>query len=261
MTLSAIAGQVMASCAVLLLGSVLACPIAAAAPAPREPLRSAPAPDCLDARNLREMLQTDPDSVTVLDAHAQPWRIRFQAPCPGVSDAAQAVLEAPAGWACGGKGEQVQVDGRRCPIASVARISERAFAQQARDSDAYAINTLATVQVAASETRGRFRGSPSYCFAARHLRSWSEDPNGVVVEMNPRRAGGNRFYRVELGTRCPEIGSSPEISFQSGFGNGLICGNYGDRLVASQDIPGDLRRMSNPRHYLGCPVTAVYPIR
>lgn len=245
-----------------LLGLALTClPLAAAAVAPREPTRIAPGAGCLDARGLRDLNQTDADSVTVLAADYQPWRVRFQSACPGVDDAAEAVLEAPSGWACGGPDERVRVDGRLCPIASVARIDAREFAAQAKLSDARTLKTLPTVQVAAtSETRSRFGASPAYCFSARALRSWSEDPKGIKVETHPKQSGGNRYYRVELGTYCPEVSNAPEISFRSGFGNGLICGNPGDRMMASQPMPGDLRRQSNPRNSLGCAVLAVYPI-
>jgi hypothetical protein len=245
-----------------MLGLALSCLPLTAAAAPREPNRIAPGPACLDARGLRDMNQTDADSVTVLATDYQPWRVHFQSACPGVDDAAEAVLEAPAGWACGGANEPVRVDGRDCAIASVQRIDAREFAAQAKLSDARAVTTLPTVQVAANpETRSRFRASPAYCFSARALRSWSEDPNGIKVETNPAQSGGNRYYRVELGTYCPEVTNAPEISFRSGFGNGLICGNPGDRMIASQAMPGDLRRQSNPRNYLGCAVMAVYPVR
>ncbi|WP_312238962.1 hypothetical protein [Stenotrophomonas sp.] len=246
-----------------LLALALIClPVTAAAVTPREPARVAPGPTCLDARGLRDMNQTDADSVTVLDADQQPWRVHFQSACPGVDDAADAVLEAPSGWACGGPRERVRIDGRHCPIASVARIDAREFAAEAKLSDARTVKSLPTVQVqAASETGSRFRASPAYCFSARALRSWSEDPDGIKVETNPKQSGGNRYYRVELGTYCPEVTNAPEIAFRSGFGNGLICGNPGDRIIASQALPGDLRRQSNPRNYLGCAVMAVYPVR
>lgn len=249
-------------CLVLLALALTCLPLTAAAAAPREAARIAPGPTCLDARGLRDMNQTDADSVTVLDADHQPWRVHFQSACPGVDDAAEAVLEAPSGWACGGPQERVRIEGRHCPIASVARIDAREFAAQAKLSDARTVNTLPTVQVeASSDTRSRFRASPAYCFSARALRSWSEDPQGIKVETNPKQSGGNRYYRVELGTYCPEVSNAPEIAFRSGFGNGLICGNPGDRMIASQPMPGDLRRQSNPRNYLGCAVMAVYPVR
>jgi hypothetical protein len=52
--------------------------------------------------------------------------------------------------------------------------------------------------VAAAARAIPFGGSPSYCFATRNVRAWSSDPQGMLVETNPRRNGGHRYYRVEL---------------------------------------------------------------
>jgi hypothetical protein len=54
----------------------------------------------------------------------------------------------------------------------------------------------------------------------------------MLVELSPRRSGGHRYYRVELAQGCPVLDAAPAITFQSGMGIGLICGNPGDRIVA-----------------------------
>lgn len=229
--------------------------------------RTAPAPNCLDARQVRQVEQDTPLAIAVRDARDQAFRIDFNAACPGVNDAASLRLEAPAGWACGGSGEQVVVDGRSCPVAAVTPIDPRTFIFTARESSRQYAATLPGVTVTAKgrekdsqAPRRAFQTSPAACFATRNVRAWNEDPQGVVVETNPRRNGGHRFYRVELSSSCAILAGAYEVDFQSGFQNGLICGNPGDRMVMMPSpIPGDLRG-STPRFARpGCEILAVYP--
>jgi len=65
---------------------------------------------------------------------------------------------------------------------------------------------------------------------------------------------------VELGGSCSILAGAQSVDFQSGFQNGLICGNPGDRIVMTPSgIIGDLRA-STPRFARpGCEVLAVYP--
>ncbi len=108
-----------------------------------------------------------------------------------------------------------------------------------------------------------FGGSPSYCFATRNVRAWSSDPQGVLVETNPRRNGGHRYYRVELGSHCRQLDRAPQLSFHSGLQNGLICGNPGDRIMTAEFETDDLRGESIaplPQYTRGsCAIQAVYP--
>lgn len=242
-----------------------------AAPTPGE-VRTPPAPHCLDARGVRQVEQATPGSIAVRDANGQPYRVDFSADCPGINDATEVRLDAPGGWACGRSSEEVMVDGRRCQISAVSQIDNRTFAEAARESSRRFATTLPTVTVTGrsdgrSSPRRGFHGTPEYCFATRHVRSWNEDPQGVVVETNPRRNGGHRYYRVELGSSCSILAGATDVDFQSGFQNGLICGNPGDRIVMTPSgiegdllgIQGDLR-FSTPRFARpGCSVLAVYP--
>src|SRR5690606_10204697 len=120
-----------------------------------------------------------------------------------------------------------------CPVATVEPITPAEYAGHARASQTAAdgSTTLSTVVVQGERRRG-FAASHNYCFAPRHVRGWSEDPRGLVVEVNPRRSGGHRYYRVELVRSCPHLSGPVEIAFHSGPGIGLICGNPGDNILS-----------------------------
>ena len=234
-------------------------------PADRVP----PASHCLDARDIRQVEQASAESIAVRGGNGQAYRIDFSgAGCPGINEASHVRLDAPAGWACGRPSEQVVVDGRNCGISAVTVIDNRDFAEAARESSRQFAATLPAITVtgdgkakgARSSARHTFQGTADFCFATRHVRSWNEDPQGVVVETNPRRNGGVRYYRVELGGACSILAGAQSVDFQSGFQNGLICGNPGDRIVMTPSgIIGDLRA-STPRFARpGCEVLAVYP--
>lgn len=228
--------------------------------------RVAPAAHCLDARNMQQVVQADAQSVAIRGGDGRAFRITFAAQCPGVLDATNVRLEAPAGWACGSGQERVVLNGVDCAIAAVDVIDDREYAQAARESDRQYAATLPTVTVAKKATAGAprhtFQTSPEYCFATRNVRSWSEDPEGVIVETNPRRNGGHRYYRVELGAGCILDGAH-EIDFVSGFQNGLMCGNPGDRIaLAGSSMAGGSGRSFEQRFArMGCPVLSVYPRR
>jgi len=257
---------------VALLTATLLAPFATAQALAEPPARVPPAPHCLDARGVRQVEQASPDAIAVLAANGQAYRVEFAAACPDVNAATTLRLDAPDGWACGRPTEQVNVDGRTCAIAAVSVIDNREFADTARESSRQFAATLPTVTVtgtgpssSSASRRAAFHGSPQFCFATRNVRGWSEEPGGVLVETNPRRNGGHRYYRVELGGSCSILDGANAVDFQSGFQNGLICGNPGDRIVmAANGLVGDGEggdgRGSTPRFARpGCAVLAVYP--
>jgi len=252
----------------------LALPLTAAhaqtpAPAPRLP----PAPGCLDARQMDEVRQVSPTLLAVQGRDGQRFRIDLADGCPGASQA-QAVLLAREGWVCGTGREYVRIGDATCAVAAIATVDAREYAALARASQVAddGVTTLDTVQVRAPRRHG-FAGSSSFCFNPRYLRAWSEDKQGMLVELSPRRSGGHRYYRVELAQSCPDLDSAPAITFRSGVGIGLICGNPGDRVVAQDSggnsvfdsgnadalIPGDERRWSRRGIRIQCTVSAVYP--
>ncbi|WP_214665912.1 hypothetical protein, partial [Streptomyces javensis] len=62
-----------------------ALPLAALAQAPSAPSaaeRIAPAPHCLDARDVRQVEQETPTAIAVRDGRGQAFRIDFSAACP-----------------------------------------------------------------------------------------------------------------------------------------------------------------------------------
>jgi len=224
--------------------------------------RRAPAPHCLDAVGVQEVEQASPRSIAVRAASGQAYRIDFSEDCPNVRAATSLKLEAPAGWACGRPSERVVVDGHSCAVSAVSPVQNRDYATVARDSNRLRTATLPAVTISERrEQRRSFGGSPAYCFATRNVRAWSSDQQGLLVETNPHRNGGHRYYRVELGGSCRQLDRAPQVSFQSGLQNGLICGNPGDRILSAEFEPGDERGLGPlPLYTRGsCQIQAVYP--
>ena len=78
--------------------------------------------------------------------------------------------------------------------------------------------------------------------------------DGLIVNTAPRHSGGNTWYRIELGSSCPELTTSQSMRLHSGVGN---AGDMVRAVPAS--LPGGLGgRMLAAK--AGCPITAVYPI-
>lgn len=225
---------------------------------------AAPSAQCMDAREVREMHQSSPRTLAVMDRTGGRHRVYLAQACP--VGGAIATLLAPHGWLCGGRmGETLQVEGKACAIAQVRGIDAREYAALARTAarTPEGVVELARVEVTGRKPRG-FGGSSAFCFAPEHMRAWSEDKEGLLVEMRPARANGNRFYRVELGSSCPELGTAQQIAIRSGAGNGLVCGNAGDRVtnvrdaLVAQEFQGRLRGRAETE--FGCPIAAVYPV-
>jgi len=250
--------------------------------------RTPPAPQCLDARQVGEVFQSDARTLALVQGDGRRFRVDLGADCPDITANSNTRMLAADGWMCGAGNEYVAVDSQLCPVAAVEPITPAEYAGHARASQTSAdgSTTLATVVVKGEQRRG-FAASHNYCFSPRHVRGWSEDPQGVVVEVNPRRSGGHRYYRVELVRSCPHLSGPVEISFRSGMGIGVICGNPGDDirtgtrgnsvsgfgggsgrglpLVASNGRPADFLMTGSDRLQIlgaksGCPIRAVYPM-
>lgn len=254
---------------------VLLCVLAAvslsAAASDRAP---APHPECMDARIAQRMYAVSPWQLVVALQDGQRFRIELGEACPAVTQTDVAMkLLAQDGWACGVGNEFVEVSGRDgtgstlCTVAALARVDGREFARLAREASRHAGQTdvieLAVVEVVGQRPRG-FRGTTDFCFASRHVRGWHEDGDGLIVEVSPRRSGGNARYRVELASSCIELGTAEDIVLRSGVGNGLICGNTGDQVVAqARPVTGALVSMldSVPAGQAsGCQIREVYPL-
>ena len=231
--------------------------------------RTPPAPQCMDSREVREVFQSDDRTLAMLQTDGRRFRVELEADCANATLASNARLLAANGWMCGTGNEFVALDDRTCRVNRVEPITSAEYAGHARASQTSAdgATTLATVVVKGERRRG-FAASHSYCFNPRYMRGWSEDAEGLLVEVNPRRSGGNRYYRVELVQSCPQLAGPVEISMRSGVGIGLVCGNAGDSILVTTDgitgrhpgftMTGSERlRILGAR--LGCPIRAVYP--
>ena len=247
--------------------------LAAALPAHAQERSPAPSPDCLDARRMQEIHQADARTLAVQGSDGRRFRLALATDCPLQADT-PAVLLAREGWVCGTGNEFVRTGPATCAVTALAGVDARTYAALARTASQAddGVTTLETVSVRAPRRRG-FAGSPSFCFNPRYLRAWSEDSEGMLVELSPRRSGGHRYYRVELAQNCPDLDAAPAIVFRSGVGIGVICGNPGDRIIAQDSgggtlfdtgdpglmLPEDPRRFSRPGTRFQCTVSAVYP--
>lgn len=236
----------------------------AVAPAPaREP----PAPHCADARTVQESWQSGARTIVLRTAGDARYRIDLAEACPDATAGGQLRLLTREGWLCGSREERVRTDQGLCAVAGVTAIEAREFASHARIAAGGRGVDLDHVVVTGSRHR-RFSGSAAFCLDARHVRSWHEDGDGLVVDVSPRRSGGHRRYRVELTGACPGLAGAEGMRLESRLGTTSVCGNPGDRVVpvsASIEPFADDRyrraaELPPPPLSRGCPVESVYPI-
>lgn len=231
-----------------------------------------PAAHCVDARQVREAWQSDGRTLAIRLEDGSRHRIELAEDCSGANMAEQPRLLTRGGWLCGGNDELLQVDQRTCPVAGMAAIDAREFAEHARLANQLARATmLDRVEVRGERVRS-FAGTSAYCVAPSHVRGWNMDAEGMVVEVSPRRSGGNRFYRVELAGYCSELREANAMELESGMGIGAVCGNAGDLAIPVLPLPGDAPTLSASVTPFGsrrppgsivateCRVTRVYPI-
>ena len=262
---------------------LLALATAASSVTGTDPARLAPEPHCLDARQVSGMYQSDEHSVVVASGQSY-YRLQMASSCPGLTQDPALTLVAPQGWACGRANESFIGSQLRCPISKVEQIDSRQYALVARQADrSPATNTIEAVQVSALAGTNRARryahgltGTADYCFNPTQMRSWSETPAGIQVQVSPRGNAGNSTYMVELVGHCTVLNSSPALLFRSGLDTGAICGNTGDRVIALRDTfidgtqPARAYTGMIPANAIGagagsavagqCMIAAVYPI-
>ncbi|NUO77635.1 MAG: hypothetical protein HOQ32_16690 [Lysobacter sp.] len=241
----------------------LALAIGTVAPAPAATRAGAPAPHCLDARAMDEVRQSSDRTLAVVQNDGRRFRVDLQEDCPAAAADAQASVLAREGWVCGTGNEYVRSGQRLCPVAAVAEIDTKTYAELAlashrRHGD---VATLEAVEVRAEKRRG-FGGSVQYCLNPRYMRGWNEDGKGLVVEVSPQRSGGNRYYRVELAYSCPELFDATTIELRSGMGISAVCGNPGDTVVAVPEMREGqgIARSGGVLSRISCPIASVYPI-
>jgi hypothetical protein len=229
-----------------------------------------PAPHCFNAREVREARQSDAQTLAVRLNDESRYRIELADACPDALWSDRPALVSRHGWVCGSNEEYVDLGDRHCVVSGLARIDAREYAEHALRSQRRAksnADIVATIEVRAQRRRG-FAGTTANCLDTRHMRGWREDGSDIVVEMSPRRSGGNRYYRVEFGGHCSEMNSMNHMRLESAIGGNVVCGNVGDRAVFFRDdnrAPESepfLRRIQESRlaARFGCHVSLVYPI-
>lgn len=247
--------------------------------------RVPPAPHCMDARQTSGMYQSD-DTTVVVASTRKYYRLQLAGSCPGLDKDPALTMQSPGGWVCGGPEERFTTATTRCPVASVEQIDSRQYAQHARQTvrqeQGKTLESVLVTATAGDDARRRhargFVGTADYCFNTAQIRGWSESPEGMQVQVSPRRNAGNRSYMVQLEGSCPMLNSSPSIVFHSGSGMGVICGNAGDRVLGVRENFVDGTRAQAPfdsivpvmtglvgagtgSSYTGaCTIAAVYPV-
>jgi hypothetical protein len=230
-----------------------------------------PAPNCLDARTIERVRTLDENTLVVAAGNG-----RFiVAHGTGCELQEPASLLAQEGWVCGREREFVRSGDVLCPVTSVTAVDARTYANLAAAADrrvatrhAGSPPQLEAVEVLGVTPRARgFRGDTDYCFAPHAVRGWQFKRNEVVVQTSPRRAGGNRRYRIALAESCPGLDRANAVEFVSGYSIGMICGNPGDRIVPRQEnVNGEIVGLSSippsasARAFAtGCAIAAVFP--
>ena len=229
-----------------------------------------PAPHCFNAREVREARQSDVHTLAVRLNDESRYRIELADACPDALWTDRPQLVSQHGWICGSNAEYIDAGDRQCAVAGLARIDAREYSDHVLRSRRLAsgdANVLDKVEVRGQRRRG-FAGTTATCVDTRHMRGWRDEGSDIVVEMAPKRSGGNRYYRVELGGHCTEAGSMHHLRLESAIGGNVVCGNAGDRAIFfREDIrspePASFHRRINESGLAsryGCSVSRVYPI-
>ena len=153
-------------------------------------------------------------------------------------------------------------------MASVRLVDKREYAGMVREAQRHDISTFDPVVVSAPQQH-RFTGTSDYCLRVDALPGWQEDREGLRVEVSPRRAGGNRLYRIETHGGCGDMANAETLRLVSGVGLGMVWGNPGNRVVLARSQPATLGGVSGFPHPLmqstlaaehGCRINRLYPI-
>ena len=221
--------------------------------------REPPVAHCIDGRELVDARQIDARTLVLQDNDAGRRRVTLSDDCADVLRDEQVQFVGWGGWICGIDGDVVRSSVRTCRIETVDLLDAQAYAALLRSAQ---VPMLDTVVVQGRRTRG-FSGTPDYCVANRWLRSWHDGPDGLVVEVSPRRAAGHRHYRIETAGSCGFQFDADTLTLVSAMGTGVVCGHPGDQVVFGSDSTDvELRSQRVPRAaaLARCTITGVYPI-
>lgn len=225
--------------------------------------RALPAAHCIDGRTITESYQADDRTLAIRGGDGRRHVLALGASCPGILEGEGVQVIGWSGWVCGLDGEVVRSGTRECPVAGTAVIDTRTYADLLKRAHAD-MQTLDTVVVTSARQRG-FRGTPDYCVANSWMRGWHETPEGIVVEVSPRRSGGHRFYRIETRGSCSMQSGAASMSLVSAMGLGMVCGNAGDHVVFTRDNTGGMPGLDTFHGAVSpfgarCEVSQVYPL-
>lgn len=243
--------------------TALAAGLAALTGATQLEARDPPAAHCVDGRSVAEAAQADDRTLAIRGEDGRRHVLALGAACPGILEGEGVQVLGWQGWVCGAEGEVVRSGARECPIAGTAVIDTRVYADLMKRAHA-GMNTLDAVVVQGVRQRG-FRGTPDYCVANSWMRGWHETPQGIVVEVSPRRSGGHRFYRIETRGSCSMQTGAASMSLVSAMGLGMVCGNAGDHVVFTRDNSSGMPGL-DPFHGAvspfgaRCEISQVYPL-
>lgn len=231
--------------------------------------REPPSPQCIDARRVSDSHQIDARTVLLRTDDGIRASATLGTACPDLFTDGDVRLLAPDGWLCGGADDAVVTRAQRCAVESVTHVDARQYAEilQRGRTD----NTLDAVVVTGRRVKS-FAGTTDYCVRTTGLRSWQDSIGGVTVEVSPRKAGGNRYYRLETVGRCGDAVNADLVELLSGLENGMVCGHPGDRVVFRKlhegADPTNVRGVTAMQRFLqsglaaraGCQITRVYPV-
>lgn len=226
--------------------------------------RLPPRPHCMDATRIADAVPVDDKTMAFLLSDEGRFRVSFQQACPGFNREQGVRLLGRGGWICGDEGEAMRTDAGLCAVAEVQPVDAREFAELLRHRDqSNGVQTLQDVVVTKPRAKG-FIGTTDYCVSNAALRSWRDDGSlAVVVEVSPKRSGGNRYYRVELEQSCGDLVNADTLQLVSGMGLGVVCGHPGDRVMTTRLRPADMDRplmQSTLASAHGCRISRVYPL-
>ena len=225
--------------------------------------RTSPQPHCIDARQIGGAEGISSNTLGLRLKDGQRFKVELAQDCPA-PEGRLSVRGSKDGWLCAEPGESLVIGDAQCPISTIAPLDTRSYADLLRQRDRQ-VATLETLQIeAASQPPSRgFRGTADYCVGIDAVRSWSEGPQGITVEVSPNRAAGNRFYRIEVASGCPALANSQTMTLVSGMGLGMVCGHPGDRMALGRPErelirPGDRANFSGR---YDCQISRVYPVQ
>lgn len=137
----------------------------------------------------------------------------------------------------------------------------------AQEAPAQDVQAEPTVTLDRVETRGHhwrdIRGTTEYCVDARFLRGWSQDREGLLVEVAPRRHAGHRYYQVETVENCSDLASAHSIRLVSRSGGAAVCGHPGDKVVLLDYSSQGFSQMGGSTTHTfgrGCEIKKVTPV-